>query len=148
MTTSPTTIIGWREWVDLPALGLGGIKAKMDTGARTSALHAINLELAQVDGMLVAHFDVLPRQRSDDDPTSVTATVTDQREVRSSSGALDLRPVISTEIRLLDTIVVAEVTLTNRDEMGFRMLVGRQAIRRRFVVDPGRSYLGGSPAHD
>lgn len=145
MTTSSLTAIGWREWVDLPHLGIFGIKAKVDTGARTSALHAINLELDEANGDTVAHFDVLPQQRSDGNPTSVTATVIEHREVRSSSGAPDLRPVISTDIRLMDMVVIAEITLTNRDEMGFRMLIGREAMRRRFVVDPGRSYLGGRP---
>lgn len=137
--------MGWREWIGLPLLGVAHLKAKVDTGARTSALHAEDLELVEHDGDTWARFHVLPHQRSDDDPIAATARVVDLRDVRSSSGITDQRPVIVTEIELVGTTVTAEVTLTSRDEMGFRMLIGREALRRRFVVDPGRSYLGGRP---
>ena len=145
MDAATTATVGWREWVGLPLLGVAHVKAKVDTGARTSALHAEDLELFDRDGEPWARFHVLPHQRSDDDPVTATARVVDEREVRSSSGATDHRPVILTEIQLVGTTVTAEVTLTTRDEMGFRMLIGREALRGRFVVDPGRSYLGGRP---
>lgn len=145
MTDVTPSLVGWREWVALPSLGVAHLKAKVDTGARTSALHAEDLELEERGGDTWARFHVLPHQRSDDDPVTTTAMVVDLREVRSSSGTTDQRPVIVTEIELVGTTVTAEVTLTSRDEMGFRMLIGREALRRRFVVDPGRSYLGGRP---
>jgi hypothetical protein len=145
MDAATTATVGWREWVGLPLLGVAHLKAKVDTGARTSALHAEDLELFERDHQTWARFHVLPHQRSEDDPITATARVVDQREVRSSSGATDHRPVIRTDIALVGTTVTAEVTLTSRDEMGFRMLIGREALRDRFVVDPGRSYLGGRP---
>lgn len=146
VSATAATTVGWREWVALPLLDVGHIKAKVDTGARTSALHVENLELDDDGNTTVARFEVLPRQRHDEERVMASATVADHREVRSSSGAVDLRPVIQTEITIAGTTVLAELTLTNRDEMGFRMLVGREALRPTFLVDPGRSYLGGRPA--
>ncbi len=146
--TPERTTVGWREWVALPLLDVVRIKAKVDTGARTSALHVENLDLDEDDGLVTARFQVLPRQRHDDDRVAATAVVIDQREVRSSSGAVDLRPVILTDITIAGTTVRAELTLTNRDEMGFRMLIGREALRPAFLVDAGRSYLGGGRGRD
>jgi hypothetical protein len=117
------------------------LKAKIDTGARTSALHAHDLRR---DGDVVT-FSVHPWQGSDDDAVQVRARVVDEREVRSSSGETEQRPVVRTSLGLVGLLGPVELTLTNRDEMGFRMLVGREALRGRFVVDPGRSYLGGRP---
>ncbi len=143
-TAAGRSVTGWREWVALPDWGVPNLKAKIDTGARTSALHAHDLRR---DGDVVT-FSVHPWQGSDDDPVAVTARVVDQREVRSSSGETEHRPVVRTALRLVGLVTPVELTLTNRDEMGFRMLVGREALRGRFVVDPGRSYVGGRPPID
>lgn len=144
MVRSATTI-GWREWVGLPALDTPWIKAKIDTGARSSSLHAFDLERFERDGAPWVRFSVHPWQRSDLDAHSVEVPVVDWRSVRSSSGQTDRRPVIRTGLRIGDSVHDVEVTLARRDEMGFRMLVGREALRRRFLVDPGRSYLSGRP---
>lgn len=134
-------IVGWREWVELPDLAPSRLKAKIDTGARTSALHAHGLSLiTDSEGVLLARFEILPNQRTGDDSTFVEAEVLEQRLVRSSNGADELRPVIQTDLVLGDHAWKIEVTLSDRELMGFRMLVGRSALRNRFVVDPNRSY--------
>jgi hypothetical protein len=134
-------VIGWREWVALPEFGVRAIKVKVDTGARTSALHAFRLHvLDDADGP-VAQFEIHPEQRRATDAVVVTSPIVGWRRVRSSNGELQKRPVIRTHLGLGEDRWPIEVTLTNRDEMGFRMLLGRAAIRRRYVVDPGRSYL-------
>ncbi len=140
------TTIGWREWVGLPALDTQWIKAKIDTGARSSSLHAFDVETTERDGAQWARFSVHPWQRSDADAVWVEAEIVEWRSVRSSSGQSDKRPVIRTGLRIGDDVHDVDVTLARRDEMGFRMLVGREALRRRFLVDPGRSYLTGKPA--
>ncbi|MGM0575356.1 MAG: ATP-dependent zinc protease [Myxococcota bacterium] len=138
-------VIGWREWIALPALGIPWIKAKTDTGARTSALHAFDLVHFERDGRPMVRFDVHPIQR--DATTSVTAEAEqiDVRPVRNSGGREEHRPVIATDIELRGQRWRVEITLTRRDLMGFRMLLGREAVRGRFLVDPGRSYLAGVP---
>lgn len=142
------TLVGWREWVALPEWGVPAIKAKVDTGARTSALHAFDIETFERDGLAMARFAIHPWQDSSADVVVVEAPLLERRQVRSSSGTAKVRPVVLTSIALAGRTERVEVTLTRRDEMGFRMLVGRQALRRRFVVDPGRSYLGGKPARE
>ena len=134
-------IIGWREWVNLPDLGVHNIKAKIDTGARSSALHAFDLEHFERDGVAMVRFQAHPVQKDDSHAVTVEAALLDQRVVRSSVGHEQLRPVIETPVQVGDQIFPIELTLTSRDAMGFRMLLGRQAIRHRFLVDPGRSYL-------
>ncbi|MGD7707693.1 ATP-dependent zinc protease family protein [Microlunatus sp. Y2014] len=136
---------GWREWVALPGLGVPWVKAKLDTGARSSSIHAFDLEEFEREGGDWVRFAIHPWQRSAEDTTVVELPVHDRRLVRSSSGHSDRRVVVRTEIELLGTSVQAELTLTRRDQMGFRMLIGREALRGRFLVDPGRSYLGGRP---
>ena len=143
---STPAIAGWREWVALPDLGVPHVKAKLDTGARTSALHAFDLEELTRDGSDWVRFAVHPWQRSKADEVVVECPVHDRRRVRSSSGHEQERIVIRTAITLLGTPVTTEVTLSRRDEMGFRMLVGREALRQGFVVDSAHSYLGGRPA--
>ena len=138
--------IGWREWISLPEWGVEHLKAKIDTGARTSSLHAFDLEWFERDGEPWVRFAIHPWQRSTLDTIGVEAPVVDARDVKSSSGRVDHRPIVRTRLAIAGREVDAEVTLTRRDEMGFRMLVGREALRRRFVVDPGRSYVGGRPA--
>ena len=139
------TLAGWREWVSLPGLGVPWVKAKLDTGARTSAIHAFDLVEEQVDGERWVAFSIHPWQGTDEDAVTARCPVIDVREVRSSSGHAEERYVVPMEITLLERTVTAEMTLSRRDEMGFRMLVGREALRQGFAVDPGRSYLGPRP---
>jgi len=133
---------GWREWVGLPDLDVEWIKAKIDTGARTSSLHAFDVREFDRDGQDWVRFKVKPWQDSQEDAVVVERPVHDRRAVRSSSGHAQQRIVVKLRIRLVDHEVVAEVTLSNRDEMGFRMLIGREALRRGYTVDPARSFLG------
>ena len=137
--------IGWREWVGLPDLNAKAIKAKVDTGARSSSLHAFEIEKFTRDEESWVRFKIHPDQRTSKRTIETEAKVLEYRSVRSSSGKASLRPVILTKVMLLDVVWSVEVTLANRDEMGFRMLLGREAFRRRFVVDAGNSYYGGRP---
>jgi hypothetical protein len=137
------TTAGWREWVRLPDLGVDWVKAKLDTGARSSTIHAF--DIAEVPDTDRVRFSIHPWQRSDEDAVEVELPVHDRRSVRSSSGHAEERYVVLMDLRMVDRTVTAEVTLSRRDEMGFRMLVGRQALRQGFHVDPSRSYLGGRP---
>ena len=146
MTRPGSTTVGWREWVGLPDWGVDAIKAKIDTGARTSALHAFDLELFERDEVEWVRFAVQPWQRSDDDVAVVEAIRIDHRTITSSSGTRSDRPVVRACLVLAGRRVDAEVTLTRRDEMGFRMLVGREALEQGFLVDPAASYLGGKPS--
>lgn len=141
-------VLGWREWVSLPTLGIDWLKAKIDTGARTSSLHAHDLELFTRDQLNWARFSIHPWQRSSVDQVVAELPLLDQRRVIPSSGSGELRPVVALPIRLGSQTITAELTLTRRDSMGFRMLIGRQALRGNFVVDPGRSYAGGRPPSD
>lgn len=137
------TLTGWREWVSLPDLGVDWLKAKIDTGARTSSLHAFDVHEFEREGEGWVRFRVKPWQDSQEDAVVVETPVHDRRAVRSSSGHAQERLVVKLLIRLVDREVLAEVTLSNRDEMGFRMLIGREALRRGYIVDPARSFLGG-----
>jgi hypothetical protein len=140
-----TTIAGWREWVGLPSAGVPWIKAKLDTGARSSSVHAFDIEPVGPDDSAVerVRFRLRPWQRSDDDTMIVECPIHDRRTIRSSSGHAEQRIVVLMDIALMGRIVTAEMTLSNRDSMGFRMLIGREALRQGFVVDPARSFLGG-----
>ncbi|WP_460934653.1 ATP-dependent zinc protease family protein [Phycicoccus ginsengisoli] len=140
-----STPVGWREWVSLPGAGVPWLKAKLDTGARTSALHAFDVEEFERGGQPWVRFSVHPWQRSPEDAVTVERPVHDRRAVRSSSGHREERVVVLLDLSLHDRPVTAEVTLTNRDAMGFRMLVGREVLRQGFLVDSARSYLGGRP---
>ncbi|MCU1575438.1 MAG: hypothetical protein JWP70_142 [Leifsonia sp.] len=141
-----STIVGWREWVSLPGIGVPWIKAKLDTGARSSALHAFDIEeLAGKDGDRV-RFRVRPWQKSEEDVVVVECPVHDRRTVRSSSGHTEERIVVLLDVELFGRTVTAETTLSNRDQMGFRMLIGREALRQGFIVNPSESFLGGRAA--
>ncbi|MDH3232350.1 MAG: ATP-dependent zinc protease [Alphaproteobacteria bacterium] len=134
-------LIGWREWVGLPELGVQMVKSKIDTGARSSALHAWNIRpFDKGDAPWVA-FDLHPMQRDNNVVIECEAPVLGERHVRSSSGTIQLRYVIKTVLELGVRRWPIELTLTNRDEMGFRMLLGRTALRRRVIIDPSRSFL-------
>ena len=133
-------ILGWEEWVALPELGLPAIKAKVDTGARTSALHAFFVEPYGTSRAPRVRFGVHPMPRQADVEIICTAALVDRREVRSSNGEREERYVISTPIRIGDREWPIEVTLTNRHTMSYRMLLGRQAIAEDVLVDPGASF--------
>lgn len=138
---SPLPQVGWREWVGLPSLGIGRIKAKVDTGARSSSLHATDLEEYEQAGRPWIRFTVLPSQKSHLGAIRVRAPLADRRAVRPSSGRSEVRPVVKVQVQVGDLLFPCEVTLARRDQMGFRMLLGRTALRGRFLVDAGRSYL-------
>lgn len=137
-------LIGWREQVALPDLGITEVKAKIDTGARSSALHAFDVEVFEREGKPMVRFKVHPYQRDAQRTVIAEAELIDQRQVRNSGGQTQVRPVIQTTVELNGDRWQIELTLTNRDVMGFRMLLGRQAVRKRFLVDAGRSFLHSS----
>ena len=141
----PKPIVGWREWISLPALGIDAIKVKIDTGARSSSLHAFDVEEFARDGRRWVRFVVHPLQRDSKTTLRAEAPVLEFRHIRSSSGHMSHRPVVRVEIELGGQRWPIDLTLAARDEMGFRMLLGREAVRGRFVVDPGRSYVVSVP---
>lgn len=137
---APPFILGWEEWVALPLLGLPAIKAKVDTGARTSALHAFFVEPFGSTRAPKVRFGVHPIPRREDIEVVCTARVVDRRHVTSSNGEREHRYVIATHIRIGEREWPIEVTLTNRDAMSYRMLLGRQAIGEGILVDPASSF--------
>lgn len=141
MSKSKRKIIGWREYVALPELGIDSLKVKVDSGARTSALHATKIRyLERNDGQTWVSF-VVTAQLSPRHAVRVRAPLVEQRMVKSSTGHSSLRPVIRTNVKLGDEIWPIEITLVNRDPMGFRMLLGRQAVKAKFLVHPARSFI-------
>jgi len=134
--------IGWREWVRIPDLGIRRIKAKLDTGAKSSCIHAFDVEILNSDNGAGARvrFKIAPRQRNEETLVQVEVPLLEYRQVRSSTGHKTNRPVIRTPIRLAGQRFEIDLTLLDRSEMGFRMLLGRDALRERFVVDPALSY--------
>lgn len=146
MTLDPTArplSLGWREWVALPELGLTLIKAKVDTGARTSTLHAFYVDSFHRRGMRYVRFGVHPLQHRTDVVVHSEALVVDQRRVADSGGHREERFVIHTRLTLGGRVWPIELTLTNRETMLFRMLLGRTALAGRAQVDPGGSFLMG-----
>lgn len=135
--------IGWREWMSLPELGIDRIKVKVDTGARTSCLHAFKLETFRERGALWVAADVHPIQNNQDKVLHFVAPVLDERLVTDSGGHREQRTVIQTLVRMGNHEWPIEMTLTNRDSMKFRMLLGRTAMRGRFTVNPAASFLFG-----
>jgi hypothetical protein len=136
-------IIGWREWLALPDLNIQAVKAKIDTGARTSALHTFGLEPFESGGSLKVKFGVHPLQRRKDIEINCVADVVDRRRVTSSDGQSEKRYVIRTAVALGKIRWPIELTLTSRKSMRFRMLLGRAAISEHLLVDPAKSYLAG-----
>jgi hypothetical protein len=134
-------LIGWREWAILPDLGISRIKVKIDTGAKTSSLHAYDVVVAKRHGKEIVKFKVNPLQRNQRKVIDCEAVLVEWRQVTDSGGRRTLRPVIETRIMMGAREVLAEVTLIARDEMGFRMLIGRQAITGVWMVDPAKSYI-------
>jgi len=141
----PVIELGWREWAALPALGIDRIKAKVDTGARTSCLHTFAMEAYREHGERRVRFWVHPVQRETGVVVECDAPVVDERMVSDSGGHREKRLVIVTPICLGTAVWSVEMTLTNRDTMRFRMLLGRTAMAGRVSVRPHASYLAGEP---
>jgi hypothetical protein len=137
------TVIGWREWVAFPDLGGVSVKAKVDTGARSSCLHAWDVEVVPGSSPPRLRFVLHPLGDDESFTMRVEAPLVDIRDIRSSNGEVERRPVVRTALSVAGRRFRVDLTLTRRDEMGFRMLLGRSAIRRRFMVDPNRSFVGG-----
>ncbi len=143
MVESQSKLVGWREWVALPNLQLPAIKAKVDTGAKTSCLHAFEIGAYQRDGVDMVRFLIHPIQRNQDFYVECHAPIHDYREVSDSGGHREMRYVIETPVAMGNETWDIELTLTNRDTMMFRMLLGRQGMLHRIHVDPAASYLAG-----
>jgi hypothetical protein len=136
-------VIGWREWLSIPSLRIDRIKAKIDTGARTSAIHAYHIEKINKRGTPHISFIIHPIQRQSTPAIPCIAELRDERVVRSSSGHVQRRYVIEVDVSLGDRTWPIELTLADRDPMGFRMLLGRQALRNQFLIDPDQSFIVG-----
>lgn len=138
-------ILGSEEWCSFPEIGIPAIKARVDSGAKTSALHAINIAPFVKDDINWVKFDINPIQNNLKTVIHCEALLIDKRIVKSSSGFREQRYVIQTNINIGNETWSIEMTLTNRDSMGFRMLLGREAMSGRILVDPEQKYLLGQP---
>ncbi len=136
--------VGWREWIALPDIGVPGIKAKVDTGARSSCLHTHDYEIVDVEGQETVRFHLHPLRNVDAVLLTCEAPVKDYREVKDSGGHAERRPFIRTRGRMGDFEWEFDLSLTNREGMKFRMLLGREALAPHFNVDPSVSYVMGS----
>lgn len=141
--TSPLITVGWREWILLPELGLPVVKAKIDTGARTSCLHAFSVEPFDKEGKQWLRFGIHPHQHDTEAEVYSEAEVIDKRLVSDSGGHKEERYIIKTNIELANQHWPIEISLTNRDSMLFRMLIGRTAMKNKIIVDPAKSFLLG-----
>jgi hypothetical protein len=148
MTGDNPLIVGWREWVSLPELGIRFIKAKIDTGARSSALHTFSLERFTRGGETWLRYGVHPKQQATRPERFAEARMIDERWVTDSGGHRERRPVILTPLAVGGLSWPIEVTLTDRDTMRFRLLIGRTAMQHGLIVNPGASYLTGRRKQD
>lgn len=139
-------ILGWREWVALPELGVERLRCKVDTGAKTSALHAFYVEEFKKDGVEMVRFGLHPDQESTEREVHCEAVIIDRRDVTDSGGHTESRYVIQTNIVLSTMTWTIEINLTNRDTMRYRMLLGRTGIADNYLVDAGGSHLAGDPS--
>ncbi|HJU38834.1 MAG TPA: RimK/LysX family protein [Tahibacter sp.] len=142
----PLPVIGWREWLALPDLGIAAIKAKVDTGARSSALHVDSLEEFARDGATWLRFAVRPSTARRGPALEVEAPALDRRVVTDSGGHASERWFIRSTVRVAGVALVADINLTSRRTMLFPLLLGRTALAGRFTVDPARSYTAGRRA--
>lgn len=139
-----TKTIGWKEWFGLDCLSLPAIKGKIDTGAKTSSLHAFNIESFYIEDVEYVKFDIHPLQKNKKLVRTCVARVIDQRMVSDSGGKKEKRFVIKSDLRIGDKKIRIDLTLANRDTMTFRMLLGRDAIKQaKMLVDPSKSFLQG-----
>ncbi len=143
--TGEMPVIGWRELVALPQLGVSLVRCKVDTGARTSALHAFYVEEVEENGVAKVRFGLHSDQEDSVREVHCVAPVCDRRLVSDSGGHQELRYVIRSVVVLGNDAWPIEITLTNRDSMRYRMLLGRTAIINNYVVDTSRSYVAGKP---
>ena len=140
-----SSIVGWREWVALPSLGIARIKAKLDSGARTSALHALRCDRYTEGGAPYVRLHVQPHQRNGEPVRVVETAIIDERTVTDSSGHRERRIVVVSDLALGAERWSIELTITNRDALRFRMLLGRSAMQGHLIIDPDRSYVLGKP---
>lgn len=140
---APPTLIGWREWAAFPELGQFRIKAKIDTGAKTAALHAFRVKTTFRGGVEYAEFYVHPAQKRRLPEIFCSSPVVDRRGIRSSNGVVEQRLIIRTLLRLGEREWPIDVSLADRDAMGFRLLLGRDVFKKKFLIDPKASFLLG-----
>ncbi|MBS0271703.1 MAG: ATP-dependent zinc protease [Proteobacteria bacterium] len=140
-TPKPKLIAGWREWAELPELGVEQIKVKIDTGAKTSALHAFDVLPFTYMGRECVQFEVHPIQDNDSITHTCISPIMDYRWITSSTGHRQRRFIIHTILKMGNFSSVVEISLANRDEMGFRMLVGRSALKKDVLVNPSHSFI-------
>ncbi|MBY0293608.1 MAG: RimK/LysX family protein [Alphaproteobacteria bacterium] len=141
IVSKPTLIAGWREWAQLPELGIDRIKVKIDTGAKTSSLHAFDLSTTTYEKKECVRFDVHPLQDNDLITYTCICPIVDYRWITSSTGHKQRRFIICTTLKIEEFSSTIEISLANRDEMGFRMLIGRTALKEGILVNPKHSFL-------
>ena len=139
-TKKELKVVGWREVLCLVDLHETDLKVKVDSGAKTSSLHAFDLEAYTRRGSDFVKFNIHTTRNRKEISVPCKARVLEYRNIRSSNGQVERRPVIETTVELLDEVWTIELTLTNRDEMGFKMLLGREALKNRFLINPAKSY--------
>ena len=141
-------VIGSEEWCAFPTLGIPAIKARVDSGVKTSSIHASDIRTFKRDSKIWVSFEIHPLQMNRKTSVRCEAPLIDRRYVKSSSGTSEKRYVIRVPMNICENIIDVEVTLTNRDSMGYRMLLGREAMQNRMLVDPSESFILGSKTNE